>query len=72
MDKRDGGMAKCKYGITDKKIIKYIKEGRGQGIAKDYIPWIKIQYFPSKGRVSRGKSWKTGRVHHFLSYLETN
>lgn len=64
-------MAKRKYRLTEKKIIKYIKEGRGQGIGKDYIPWIKIQDFPSNGRVSRVKSWKTGRVHHFLSDLET-
>ena len=64
-------MAKRKYGITEKKIIKYINEGRGQGLGKDYIPWIKIQHFPSNGRVSRIKSWKTGRVHHFLSDLET-
>lgn len=31
-------MAKRKYGLTEKKIAKYIKEGRGQGIGKDYIP----------------------------------
>lgn len=64
-------MAKRKYELTEKKIAKYIKEGRGQGIGKEYIPWIKIQDVPSKGRVSRVKSWKTGRVHHFLSDLET-
>ena len=64
-------MAKRKYGLTEKKIIKYIKEGRGQGIGREYIPWLKVQDFPSKGRISRVKSWKTGRVHHFLSDLET-
>ena len=64
-------MAKRKYGLTEKKIAKYIKEGRGQGIGKDYIPWIKVQDIPSKGRSSRVKSWKTERVHHLLSDLET-
>lgn len=64
-------MAKRKYELTEKKIVKYIKEGRGQGIGKEYIPWIKIQDLPSKGRSWRVKSWKTGRLHHFLSDLET-
>lgn len=64
-------MAKRKYGLTEKKIAKYIKEGRGQGIGNEYIPWIKVQDVPSQGRISRVKSWKTQRVHHFLSDLET-
>lgn len=64
-------MAKRKNNLTEKKIAKKIKEGRGQGIGKDYIPWIKVQDFSSKGRVSRVKGIKTGRVHHFQSDLET-
>lgn len=64
-------MAKRKYGLTEKKIAKYIKEGRGQGIGNEYISWIKVQDVPSHGRISRVKSWKTQRVHHFLSDLET-
>jgi hypothetical protein len=34
---------------------------------KDYKPWITIQDFPSRGRVSRSPGWKSDRVHHFMS-----
>lgn len=36
-----------------------IKEGLGSEIGKDYKPWLKIQEFPSKGRVTRVKEIKT-------------
>jgi hypothetical protein len=49
---------------------RYLREGRGQGSGAEYIPWIRIQDFSSKGMVSRVKGAKTGRVHHFLSNLE--
>ena len=49
---------------------RFIHEGRGQGIGSDYIPWIRIQDFPSKGMVSRINGAKTGRVHHLLSNNE--
>ncbi|MEA4961581.1 TnsA endonuclease N-terminal domain-containing protein [Lutispora sp.] len=64
-------MAKRKYGIDEDKIQKYMKEGRGQGVGRDYKPWINIHDFPSQGRVSRCFGWKTGRIHHFLSDSET-
>lgn len=45
-----------------------------ENILKDeeYQTGIKIQDFPSKGRVSRIKGRTTGRLHHLLSDLETN
>jgi hypothetical protein len=49
---------------TQDKFERYIKEGRGQGSGSNYQPWIKIQDFPSKGRVSRPPGWKTNREHH--------
>jgi len=49
---------------------KFIREGHGQGEGTDYIPWIRIQDFPSKGMVSRIKGGKTGRIHHLLSNNE--
>lgn len=49
-----------------------IKEGRGTGSSIDYIPWVQIQDFGSKGRVARGIGLKTGRLHGFLSDLECN
>lgn len=39
---------------------------------KEYKAGIKIQDFSSTGRVSRILGRKTGRIHHFLSDLETN
>lgn len=57
---------------TPDKIEKLIQQGYGQGEGKDYKPWIQIGDFSSKGRGSRIPGHKTGRVHHFLSDLESN
>ncbi|MBU6134012.1 TnsA endonuclease N-terminal domain-containing protein [Clostridium tertium] len=51
---------------------KMIKEGRGYGIGREYIPWLKIQDVPSLGRATRLKGIKTGRQHEFLSDMERN
>jgi hypothetical protein len=64
-------MAKRRYGLDEDKIQKYINEGRGQGYGSEYKPWLSIHDFPSKGRVSRCKGWKSNRVHHFMSDNET-
>lgn len=63
-------MAKRKRETTKKQIVKRNKEGRGQGILEQYIPWIKIQDVGSKGLSTRIKGWKTNRIHHLLSKLE--
>ena len=55
---------------TYDKFIKYLKEGRGQGELQDYIPWIKVYDFSSKGYSIRVPGIKTNRIHHFLSNLE--
>ncbi|WP_293070883.1 TnsA endonuclease N-terminal domain-containing protein [Okeania sp. SIO2B3] len=55
---------------TQAKYERYLKEGRGQGKGKNYIPWIKIQDIPSEGRSHRIPGWKTGRIHHLLSDQE--
>lgn len=65
-------MAKRKRQITQRVIERYIKEGRGQGKGDKYIPWIKIHDVASLGRATRIKGWKTGRIHHLLSDLETS
>lgn len=36
-------MAKRKRELTHAKVERYIKEGRGQGTGKDYLPWLRIQ-----------------------------
>lgn len=53
------------------KYNKFIKEGRGQGFGKEYKPWLSIHDFPSKGRVSRVLGWKSKRIHHFFSDMQT-
>ncbi|MBS3026948.1 MAG: TnsA endonuclease C-terminal domain-containing protein [Dolichospermum sp. DET50] len=60
-------MGRSRRDWTQDKFERYIKEGRGQGSGSNYQPWIKIQDFPSKGRVSRPPGWKTNREHHLLS-----
>jgi len=49
---------------------KYIREGRGCGSGLDYVPWIHVQDFASRGVVSRVKGRTTGRVHHLMSNNE--
>ncbi|OMD99962.1 transposase [Paenibacillus odorifer] len=63
-------MAKRKREITEAKIERFIKEGRGQGTGKDYTPWLRVQDVPSEGRATRGVGWTTGRRHELLSDIE--
>lgn len=63
-------MAKRKREITQEKIERFIKEGRGQGVGAEYLPWLKIQDVPSEGRSTRGVGWTTGRRHELLSDIE--
>ncbi|OJD60902.1 heteromeric transposase endonuclease subunit TnsA [Bacillus sp. NH11B] len=63
-------MAKRQAGLTEERITRMEREGRGQGNGENYKPWINIQDFPSNGLVTRGKGWKTNRIHQFLSKLE--
>lgn len=49
-----------------------IKKGRGQGHGKNYTPFLYTREVPSFGKSTRIKGWKTGRVHHFLSTLESD
>ena len=63
-------MAKRNRNTTANIVQKRIKEGRGQGKGKNYLPWLLIQDVPSEGRATRMKGWTTRRVHHFMSDLE--
>ena len=49
-----------------------LKKGRSQGHGQDYTPFLFTREVPSMGKSTRIKGWKTGRVHHFLSTLESN
>lgn len=63
-------MAKRAYALTEKKIAARFKEGRGSGAGADYLPFLTMHDFSSKGRVCRFAGATTGRTHHFLSDLE--
>ena len=65
-------MAKKRSKWSEKEYEKRIKQGRGQGKGKDYLPWVTIHDFPSKGIVTRTLGRKTNRVCHLLSGLESD
>lgn len=56
--------------ITEKRIQRLLKEGRGSGHGADYKPFIKVGDFASRGRVHREKSQTHGRVVHLFSDME--
>jgi hypothetical protein len=60
-----------KYIWTEAKFNRYIKESRGQGTGKEFLPWLMTYNVPSLGRRARDPGWKTGRLHHLLSDLDT-
>jgi hypothetical protein len=64
--------AKRRYAWDENKFARFRKEGRGEGQGELYKPWLTIQDVPSMGRMTRVQSFKTGRMHHFLSDLETD
>jgi hypothetical protein len=65
-------MAKRQRATSATTIERRLKEGRGSGKGANYNPWLHIQDVPSQGLSSRIKGWKTGRVHHLLSEIETS
>jgi hypothetical protein len=64
-------MPRRRYAMTEAKIARFKKEGRGQGVGADYKPWLTVQDVPSRGRRSRFLGRKTARIHHALSDGET-
>ncbi|KRW90663.1 hypothetical protein SD51_13480 [Alicyclobacillus tengchongensis] len=52
---------------TNEKLNKWLREGRGQGTEKSYIPWVKISDFPSIGRATRIFGVKVPRIYHLQS-----
>lgn len=56
--------------MTEQKQEKWIKEGRGTGVGKEYKPWLTIQDVSSDGRATRLRGIKTERQHELLSDLE--
>jgi hypothetical protein len=60
-------MGKLRYRVTEARIARLQKQGRGAGHGRTYQPWIKIQDLSSRGRVHRILGETTGRIHHLLS-----
>lgn len=52
---------------SQNKLERYLKEGRGQGVGAEYLPWTNTYEFSSKGRATRAYSPKTGRIHQLHS-----
>lgn len=63
-------MAKRNRESRPEKYAKWIKEGYGQGIGKDYKPWLTNQDVPSKGRSTRLHGIKVDRQHDVFSDKE--
>lgn len=64
-------MAKRRLKWNEDKRQQFIDDKRGQGIGSEYKPWLTIQDFPSMGRVSRIYGWKTKRIHHLFTDIQT-
>lgn len=60
-------MARKKYSMTEARIRRFIREGRGKGVGPNYKPWHKVSDVPSLGRVHRPFGNKANREHHLLS-----
>ena len=60
-------MARNRYGMDEKKIARFIHEGRGRGEGRYYKPWLTVADVPSRGRSHRPYCPLTGREHQLLS-----
>lgn len=59
------------YPFTEKKLEKWIKEGRGQGLGASYVPWLQEGDVPTAmGAKSRGTCSKSGRRTIVFSDVE--
>jgi hypothetical protein len=56
-----------RYSFDEGKNRRYRKKGRGTGSGEGYLPWLKVNDQPSRGRSHRLPSDKVGRVLHLLS-----
>lgn len=56
--------------MTQQKIDRKIKSGRGSGVRESYLPWIKIRDIKSKGVSHLVAGVKFHRTHHLLSNAE--
>lgn len=65
-------MAKPAQRWTEEKIERLRTAGCGQGIGREYKPWLTVRTVKSIGTSNRLHGRITGRTHHFLSNIERN
>ncbi|MDK2751700.1 MAG: TnsA endonuclease N-terminal domain-containing protein [Halomonas meridiana] len=51
-------------------IERHVANGFGEGAGSSYVPWLRVQDVPSRGRSHKIQGVKVDRTHHFLSDLE--
>ncbi|NBB32527.1 TnsA endonuclease N-terminal domain-containing protein [Pseudomonas sp. BC115LW] len=51
-------------------IERHIANGFGAGAGASYLPWLRVQDVPSRGRSHKIQGVKVDRIHHLLSDLE--
>lgn len=56
--------------MSETKISRWVRQGRGSGAGPDYLPWLRVTDVPSSGFSHRLWCQLTGRMHHYLSFLE--
>ena len=56
--------------MTQQKIDRRIKSGRGRGVKESYVPWIKVWDIKSKGVSHLVLGVKIHRTHHLISNAE--
>lgn len=49
-----------------------LKNGRGLGTGIDYLPWLRVNDIPSRGKSTKIYGIKTERTYHLLSGVESN
>lgn len=60
-------MARTRVLNTISTVERKLKEGRGQGMGQEYLPWLTVYEVPSRGRSTKIRGWKTKREHHLFS-----
>jgi hypothetical protein len=63
-------MAKRRFGMTEKKIDRFAREGRGTGKGMEYKPWLTVHDLSSLGRSARMLGRCNRRIHHLFSDVE--
>lgn len=64
---QNGDEMRKRLKVKNGDVLRWIKEGHGQGHGQNYRPFIHVRDVPSHGRSSMVFGLKTKRIHHYLS-----